>query len=115
MVSIPGEVAGAALIAPSYHITVKALDDKSYFSNVRAVEQAITHLLAHQYRLPHTVISDYIYRVRLLKLIEAAAENEDKIINTARDIRNLGRQRGERVPNDKEARAMACIHFTEGE
>ncbi|EAT82495.1 hypothetical protein SNOG_10160 [Parastagonospora nodorum SN15] len=93
MVSIPREVAGAALIAPSYHITVKALDDKSYFSNVRAVEQAMPDLLAHQHRLPHTVFSDYIYRVRLLKLSEAAAENEDETINAARDIRNLARQR----------------------
>ncbi|KAH3999820.1 hypothetical protein HBI25_123340 [Parastagonospora nodorum] len=111
MVSIPREVAGAALIAPSYHITVKALDDKSYFSNVRAVEQAMPDLLAHQHRLPHTVFSDYIYRVRLLKLSEAAAENEDETINAARDIRNLARQRGERVPSDKEARAMACLSF----
>lgn len=91
MVSNPREVAGAALIAPSYHITVKTLESKTYFSNVRPVDQATSAILKYRHRLPHTVFSDYVYRTQLLTVSEAAAKSEEEVVDTAREIRNLAR------------------------
>ena len=40
MHSSPAELMGAALIAPTYHIVIKVLndDDNKYFTNIRAVD-----------------------------------------------------------------------------
>jgi len=86
MLTKPHEFKGAALIAPTYLITIKALEGRSYFSNIRAVEQATPDLLTHQHGLPHNVVGDYLYRTRLVERSQAAVEKENQIMKVLHQI-----------------------------
>jgi hypothetical protein len=122
MVSSPADIDGAALIAPAYSITIKILDDASLLTHIRAVGATQGSVAARQHRSTGTAVTDFMHehftwnrdpdpglelRPRLKSEYEAINEAEWETV--ARDIRNLAEQNGERVPDKREARAMARL------
>jgi hypothetical protein len=122
MVSSPAEIDGAALIAPTYNITVKILDDASLLTHVRAVDVTQGSVATRQHRSTSTAVSEFMHEHftwnrdpdRGLKLrprlkSEYEAINEAEWETVARDVRNLTENSRERVPDKKEALAMARL------
>lgn len=120
MVRSPAQVYGNALIASSYHITIKVLNDKESFVNIQANEPASAQALTRKHRAILTAANEFMYHhfewnstslrgydFGLKRKSEYAIIHEVEMNSIARDIRNLSRQRGGRVPDNKEACAMA--------
>jgi hypothetical protein len=117
---------GAALIAPTYHIVVKVTDPSSYsfyFTHIRAIDNATEVPLARVHRSISTAINDWKYEnlqwnstdpnrglcVRFRMKCEEEREREWEDKEKARDIQDLAKQNGERMPDKREALAMACM------
>lgn len=120
MVRSLAEVYGDALIASSYHITVKTLNDKESFVNIQVNEPASAQPLTREHRSILTAANEFMHRqfewdstslrgydFGPKRKSEHAIIHEVEMNSIARDIRNLSRQRSGRVPDNKEARAMA--------
>jgi hypothetical protein len=122
MPSSPAELASAALVVPIYHITVKVLDRRKYLSNIHAIETPTAAPLARQSRPALTAVSDFMHHhfsrdntpgegynfgPRMCSEYEIINSEEEE--TTAQDIRYLAQQSGVRVPDKKEALAMAKV------
>ncbi|KAI4694391.1 hypothetical protein J4E81_006608 [Alternaria sp. BMP 2799] len=126
MPTSPAQLHGAALIAPTYHITIKVLPSSSsshYLTHIRAVDNPAEIARTREHRSFRTAAHDWKHehftwnssnmdrglniRPRIKCELEWERDKEDE--ETARDIRNLAEQKGERVPDKREALAMAWL------
>ncbi|KAI4630354.1 hypothetical protein J4E80_001289 [Alternaria sp. BMP 0032] len=126
MPTSPAQLHGAALIAPTYHITIKVLPPSSsshYLTHIRAVDNPAEIARTREHRSFRTAANDWKHehftwnssdmdrglniRPRIKCELEWERDKEDE--ETARDIRNLAEQKGERVPDKREALAMAWL------
>lgn len=62
MVRSPAEVYGDALIASSYHITIKVLNDKESFVNIQVNKPASAQPLTREHRSILTAANEFMYR-----------------------------------------------------
>jgi hypothetical protein len=112
MVSSIRDTDGAALIAPTYHISVKVLEDNTVFAIICAVDATESTLSARTHRSFGTATSDFMhehfawnsepYSTRGLNFgprlkSEYEIINDEELDVAAREIRNLAEQKGERV------------------
>jgi len=126
MPTSPAQLHGAALIAPTYYITVKVLPPSSsshYLTHIRAVDNPAEIARTREHRSFRTAANDWKHehftwnssdmdrgmniRPRIKCEPEWERDKEDE--ETARDIRNLAEQKDERVPDKREALAMAWL------
>jgi hypothetical protein len=108
------EMYGEALIAPSYYITIKVLGEKDSFVNIRVDETATSQPLAREHHPILSVANEFMhlrfewdstslagYNFGPKTKYEYARIHEEETNSIARDIRNLLRQWGCRVLDDK--------------
>ena len=120
MPSDPSTTDGPALIAPSYHITIHLLPNSTVSSSIRAIGPS------NQSSRPHrpfaTAASDFMhehftwntepgrgYKLRPRLKSEYEIVNDAEIDEAVKRVRQIADQGGERVPDKKEARAMARL------
>jgi hypothetical protein len=118
---------GAALIASTYHITIKVLppspSSSRYYTHIHAIHSATEVLPTRVRRSFSTATNDWTHkhltwnstngsggislRPNIRSVLEWERDREYK--ETAREIRNLALQKGERVPGRREALGMAWL------
>jgi len=94
-----------ALVASSYSIDVRVLDDGGLFAFISAVDSQDTQLASRPHRSPKAMIRDLVHPADHVGAISYALRMDEH----ARDIRNLAKQSDVRVPDKKEAQAMARL------
>jgi hypothetical protein len=121
---------GAALIASTYRITIKVLPPSPsagrYYTHIHAIQNDTEVLPARVRRSLGTATNDWTYKhltwdstngssgislrpnIRSVSELERDREYEEM----AREIQNLVQQKGERVPGQREALAMAWLART---
>lgn len=124
MVSSISDTDGAALIASIYNISIKVLDDGTLYANISAIAEAGSGLAQRTHRSFGTAYSDFVHgyftwnpssnctaglNLGLRLPSEYEAINEAELDLNVREIQNLAEQKGERVPDKREARAMARL------
>jgi hypothetical protein len=127
MVSSIIDSACAALIAPTYHTTIKVLDDDTLFANIRAIHDDQVSLAIRPHRPAGTAVSDFMHEHFTWDLepnpdlnLLPRLRSEFKIINDmgrdkierdeiAQEIRYFAQQKGNRVPDKEEVCAMAWL------
>ena len=62
MVSNTADVACAALVAPTYHITIKASEDKSLYAKIYAIDDDQTPLSVRPHRSVGTAVNDFMHK-----------------------------------------------------
>jgi hypothetical protein len=115
----------AALIAPTYHILLGVDDTEEVFSNIRIVETAGANSIARQSRPPSTAGSEFVSASFIWNDVahdelksqremerECGIAKREDVENVVRSIQSSAQQRGERIPDDNEARAMATLART---
>jgi hypothetical protein len=118
---------GAALIASTYHITIKVLppspSSDRYYTHIHAIHNDTESLPTCVRRSFGTATNDWTHKhltwnstngsggISLRPNIRSVAEWErDRgYEGAAREIRNLARQKGERLPGRREALGMAWL------
>jgi hypothetical protein len=125
MVSNISDTDGAAPIAPTYHNVIRVLDNNNLSSNVCAIESVGGTLSSRLHRSTATAASDFMHEHftwntdpgRGLKLpprlkSEYEIMNDTELDEAVQEIHGLAEQKLERVPDKKEARAMARLAWS---
>jgi len=125
MVSSISEIDGAALIAPTYHISIKVLDNDVLTSSVSAIDTVDGTLSPRQHRSATTAASDFMHEhftwntdpgrgMKLRPRLKSEYEiiNEAELDDAVREIRKIAEEKLKRVPGKKEARAMARLAWS---
>jgi hypothetical protein len=120
----PADLLGAALIAPVYQTAIQILykSNNEYSTNISAIDNSTSPTAPREPRDYHTAINDWLHghltwnsdpnrgmkiRPKLRTADEEAHHKTDDAV--AQEIRNLAEQKGERVPDKREARAMTYM------
>ncbi|KAH6875987.1 hypothetical protein BKA58DRAFT_132692 [Alternaria rosae] len=126
MLTSPARLHGAALIASTYQINVKFLPpscSSHYHTHICAVDNPAEVVRTREHRSSRTAANDWRHQhftwdssdpdrgynvsIRVKGELEWERNNEDE--ETARNIRSLAEQKGERVPDKREALVMAWL------
>jgi hypothetical protein len=126
MPTSPAQLHGAALIASTYHIIITVLPPSSsshYHTHIYAVGDPAEDLRTRQHRSFLTATNDWKHKhftwdstdpdrglnLSLRRKCESEWERDEQDKEMVRDIRNLALQKGARVPDNREALAMAWL------
>lgn len=123
MATSPTELHGAALVGCCYHIHVEVNSDDEYFSHIQNVDIVGSRPMARQHRPLKSAVGDFNenhftwnrkdpskglkIRLRAKTVWEKDLKHANDV--AARKIREAAPQSGGRVPDKREAQAMARL------